>query len=153
MAPIALLTILHTRLLSHALPDCIWLPYWHYQLVLTWYLHQPESHQLSLQKVSEWVRNNRTHGSDQGYLGPIKISAHPIWTHNSHPALHVDTKFNLKIKDEKRTQPGKANVHFWRGEVGLHSGSQCCKGQGWAALNSKFQGTGSKPIEGFDQGR
>ena len=31
---------------SHTLPDCLGLPYWHYQLVLTWYLHQPESHQL-----------------------------------------------------------------------------------------------------------
>ena len=29
---------------SHTLPDCLGLPYWHYQLVLTWYLHQPESH-------------------------------------------------------------------------------------------------------------
>ena len=26
--------------------------YWHHQLVLGWYLYQPESHQLSLQKVS-----------------------------------------------------------------------------------------------------
>ena len=37
------------------LPDCLGSPYWHYQLVLAWYLHQPESHQLSLQNVSEWV--------------------------------------------------------------------------------------------------
>ena len=58
---------------SHALPDCLGLPYWHYQLVLTWYLHQPESHQLSLQNLSESVSDNRTHRSDQGYLGPIKI--------------------------------------------------------------------------------
>ena len=35
-----------------ALPHCLELPYWHYQLVLSWYLHQPESHQLSLHKVS-----------------------------------------------------------------------------------------------------
>ena len=35
-----------------ALPHCFGLPYWHYQLVLSWYLHQPESHQLSLQKVA-----------------------------------------------------------------------------------------------------
>merc|ERR1719209_527388 len=27
------------------------MPYLHYQLVLSWYLHQPESHQLSLNKV------------------------------------------------------------------------------------------------------
>ena len=36
-----------------ALPDCLELPYWHYQLVLSWYLHQPESHQLSLHKVCD----------------------------------------------------------------------------------------------------
>ena len=35
---------------SLALPHCLELPSWHYQLVLTWYLHQPESHQLSLTK-------------------------------------------------------------------------------------------------------
>ena len=37
------------------IPDCyvhfLGLPYLYYQLVLSWYLHQPESHQLSLQKV------------------------------------------------------------------------------------------------------
>merc|ERR1719458_2201228 len=47
-----------------ALPHCLGLPYWHYQLVLSWYLHQPESHQLSLHKVSESVKDNRTHRSD-----------------------------------------------------------------------------------------
>ena len=52
---------------------CLGLSCWHYYLVLSWYLHQPESHQLSLQKVSQFVRDNRTHRSDQGYLGPIKI--------------------------------------------------------------------------------
>ena len=40
---------------SHALPHCMELPYWHYQLVLSWYLHQPESHQLSLNKVAQLV--------------------------------------------------------------------------------------------------
>ena len=34
-----------------ALTHCLGLPYCHYQQVLSWYLHQPESHQLSLQKV------------------------------------------------------------------------------------------------------
>ena len=38
---------------------CLGMPYWQYQLVLSWYPHQPESHQLSLNKVldsvSEWV--------------------------------------------------------------------------------------------------
>ena len=40
-----------------------WAPFWHYQLVLSWYLHQPESHQLSLHKglrLTQWER-----------LGPI----------------------------------------------------------------------------------
>ena len=36
--------------LALALPHCLGLPYWHYQLVLSWYPHQPESHQLSLHK-------------------------------------------------------------------------------------------------------
>ena len=54
-----------------ALPDCVGMPYWHYQLVLSWYLHQPESHQLSWTKPL-LLRETRTHRSDQGHLGPIK---------------------------------------------------------------------------------
>ena len=56
MAPLALFANLATRWhhlhksTSLALPHCLELPYWHHQLVLTWYLHQPESHQLSLTK-------------------------------------------------------------------------------------------------------
>ena len=56
MAPFALVANLATRWrhlhksTSLALPHCLELPSWHYQLVLTWYLHQPESHQLSLTK-------------------------------------------------------------------------------------------------------
>ena len=42
----ALLPMLATRL-HHCIAT---LPYWHYQLVLSWYPHQPESHQLSLTK-------------------------------------------------------------------------------------------------------
>ena len=38
------------------------MPYWHYQLVLTWYPHQPESHQLSLQNVLYVVCDGRTSG-------------------------------------------------------------------------------------------
>ena len=45
MAPLALV----------ALPHCLGLPYWHYQLVLSLYLHQLESHQLSLHKVAQFV--------------------------------------------------------------------------------------------------
>ena len=40
---------------SLALPNCLGLPCWHYPLVLSWYHHQPESHQLSLNKVSRSV--------------------------------------------------------------------------------------------------
>ena len=38
------------QLESLALPHCVGMPYWHYQLVLSLYLHQLESHQLSLHK-------------------------------------------------------------------------------------------------------
>ena len=38
-----------------ALPHCQELPYWHNQLVLSCYPHQPESHQLSQHMVLEWV--------------------------------------------------------------------------------------------------
>ena len=43
---------------------CLGLPYCHYQLVLTWYLHQPESHQLSLHKVLYLVTDIWTQRSD-----------------------------------------------------------------------------------------
>ena len=33
------------QVVSLALLHCLGLPYWHYQLVLSWYLHQPESTQ------------------------------------------------------------------------------------------------------------
>ena len=54
-----------------ALPHCLWLPYWHHQLVLSWYLHPPESHRLSQHK-GQFVSGTWTHRADQGYLGPIK---------------------------------------------------------------------------------
>ena len=57
---------------SFALPHCFGLSYWHYHLVLTWYLHQPESHQLSFTNISQRRTDTRTHRSDQGHLGPIK---------------------------------------------------------------------------------
>ena len=34
-----------------ALSHCQGLPYLHHTLVLSWYLHQPEPHQLTLEKV------------------------------------------------------------------------------------------------------
>ena len=41
-----------------------WIAYWHYQLVLSWYLHQPESHQLSLQNLLYSLTDIRTQRSD-----------------------------------------------------------------------------------------
>ena len=38
------------RVDTRCLPGALGLPYWHYQLVLSLYLHQPESHQLSFNK-------------------------------------------------------------------------------------------------------
>ena len=38
---------------SLALPHCLGLPYWHYLLVLSWYLHQLESYQLSLHNLPQ----------------------------------------------------------------------------------------------------
>ena len=38
------------QVVSLALPHCLGMPHWHYQLVLSLYLHHPESHQLSLHK-------------------------------------------------------------------------------------------------------
>ena len=52
------------QVVSLVLPHCLGMLYWHYRLVLSLYLHQPESHQLSLQKVSQSVSQFQT-------LGPI----------------------------------------------------------------------------------
>ena len=43
------------QVVSLALPHCRGMSYWHYQLVLGWYLHQPESHQLSFKNLSQFV--------------------------------------------------------------------------------------------------
>ena len=64
MAPLALVANLPTRWrylqwFQSWPPDCIsciaTLLYWHYQLVLSWYLHQQESHKLSLSKVFKFM--------------------------------------------------------------------------------------------------
>ena len=57
MAPVALV----------ALPHCLGLPYWHYQLVLSLYLHQLESHQLSLHK---WLTQFVSERQANPYIGP-----------------------------------------------------------------------------------
>ena len=61
-----------------ALLHCLQLPFWHYQLVLSWYPHQPESHQLSLHKgllltysLTHWHPDPKI--GPQVYLGPIKM--------------------------------------------------------------------------------
>ena len=63
-------------MLDNFFAHCLELPYWHYQLVLSWYPRQPESHQLSLHKGGMTDRQTDiwTQRSDQGYLGPIKIN-------------------------------------------------------------------------------
>ena len=65
---------------SHALPDCFGLLYWHYQLVLTWYLHQPESHQLSFKSISSVTtgpidRTPGTPGSDKNWILIFKMNS------------------------------------------------------------------------------
>ena len=49
---LAIVANLSTGLHCHVALDC----HWQYQLVLSWYLHQPESHQLSLQNVLDFKR-------------------------------------------------------------------------------------------------
>ena len=52
-----------------ALPYCLGLSYWHNQSVLSWYLHQPELHQLSQEKVLDGVRDTKTTRSDPMCMG------------------------------------------------------------------------------------
>ena len=59
MAPLALV----------ALPHCLGLPYWHYQLVLSLYLHQLESHQLSLHKWLSYLLTLGRHKKNRFFLG------------------------------------------------------------------------------------
>ena len=70
------------QVVSLLLPNCLGMSYGQYRLVLSWYLHQPESHQLSLQQGGS-VWDTRIHRSDQGHLGPIKmflsVPAGPWW--------------------------------------------------------------------------
>ena len=65
-------TCISYKIGHQALPHCLWFSYQYHQLVLSCYLHQPESHQLSLHKgISDW-QPDPTIGP-QVYLGPIKI--------------------------------------------------------------------------------
>ena len=120
MAPLALVPKFATRLRClhcfqswppgciTALPHCLELPYWHYQLVLSWYLHQPSTlanfqtlpwiallaFSVSIELVSSSARftsvksYKRLGVSDghpdpkvgpQVYLGPIKTKGKQFW--------------------------------------------------------------------------
>ena len=76
------------QLESLALPHCVGMPYWHYQLVLGWYLHQPESHQLSLQKFVNGIGPDLYLGP-QGHLGPIKKEMVKIYTDPKRKEMNV----------------------------------------------------------------
>ena len=88
---------------SHALPHCLGLSYWHYQLVLAWYLHQPETHQLSFTNLSDSLttgpidRTPGTPGSDNEreiylkYLDADKLKGKSIW--NIWTAIKWERKF------------------------------------------------------------
>ena len=89
-----------------ALPHCLGLPYGHHQLVLSCYPHQPESHQLSLHIVLDWVtsgsidRTPGTPGSDNHSViiyrvlfnwNPPKVSVY-IVNHSVNNYLLADTR-------------------------------------------------------------
>merc|ERR1711954_78077 len=58
---------------SLAFPNCLGLLYWYHQLELSWYLHQPELHQLSqpnislLQRLGPIDRTPGIPGSDKNH--------------------------------------------------------------------------------------
>ena len=56
--------VIKTDIAQWNIKHCLGLPYWHYQLVLSWNLHQPESHQLTFKNVCHGVRDTRTQISD-----------------------------------------------------------------------------------------
>ena len=51
-----------------ALTHCLQLPYWQYQLELSWHFHQPESYQLSLNNISHSLTSG-----PQVYMRPKKL--------------------------------------------------------------------------------
>ena len=63
------------------------LPYWHHQLVLSWYHHQPESHQQSFKKVSQL--EHRTPGSGKNIENrKIRNTTHVKREIRSHHSTH-----------------------------------------------------------------
>ena len=81
------------HVVSLVLPNCLGMSYWHYQLVLGWYLHQPESHQLSLKSVSDSVTSGPNYRTP-GLPGSDKNK--PVWR-IGHTAL-PDFSLNLSIR-------------------------------------------------------
>ena len=68
-----------------ALPHCLGRPYWHHQLVLSCYPHQPESHQLSLKIVLQFQRSgpiDRTPGTPGSDKKKIEVNT---TLHPNHP--------------------------------------------------------------------
>ena len=57
----------HSLTCSLLWPHCPGLRYWHYQLVLTWYLHQPESHKLSFNNVT-WIPDSSMGGPPSAWV-------------------------------------------------------------------------------------
>ena len=78
--------------LDNFFSHCLELPYWHYQLVLTWYPHQTEI---------------RTQRSDQGHLGPIKIiRSESGW-------LPLGPIFQVSIYDSRKLIRRKTGFPEW----------------------------------------
>ena len=97
-----------------ALPHCLGLPYWHYQLVLSWYLHRPESHQFSLHKglrLSQWERTGPidrtpgTPGSDKNISMSMfcELLSSPSW---SLSLSVINVEFMISLQDWKKIIDG-----------------------------------------------
>ena len=86
LAPVASVAQLALDTRLHHSHCHIALPFWHYQLVLSWYLHKPESHQLSLQNILDGWTDIRTQRSDPRFTwGCVRyfIKKQPIWKHQN----------------------------------------------------------------------
>ena len=94
MAPLALVTI--------ALSYCLWLTYCFYQFVLSWYLHQPESHQLSFKKVSYSL-------TDTKHIDRTRST----WIRLTVPSSKVDSKRSAKSFVEYWWWVGRPKSIIW----------------------------------------
>ena len=107
------------QVVSLALPNSLGLPYWHYQLVLSWYLHQPESHKLSLNKVSQSVSYCHPDPKigPQVYMGPIKMGK--VWP-LINPLILPRNKTKLILPDVSR--PDHTTFFLLLGYTHIHMG-------------------------------